>query len=191
MATKSAAVCKAGHIVSMSVLDAAARREEDDSPRPRSQVWSPDVQFTPRGEPTRAVNAFCGRCGAPVITTCDGCSAAIARPKVLEGEEGPNPFCVGCGQPFPWATRQERIQKLTSLLDFEDGLSTSDRLIAAEQIAELSRLEEADEPETIARRVKVAQKIRELAPSAWKIGQPIWQTVISSEVQQGLQHLPH
>jgi hypothetical protein len=98
----------------------------------------------------------------------------------------PNPFCTGCGQPFPWATRGERIVKLSSYLDFEDGLSAADRLLAEEQITELSELEEEDEPDTINRRVAVAKKLRDLAPGAWVLGQPILQTIISGEV---LQHL--
>lgn len=53
--------------------------------------------------------------------------------------------------------------------DFEPGLSSADRLLAEEQIAELSELEEEGEPETVNRRVILAQKFRDLAPGAWAL----------------------
>jgi hypothetical protein len=189
MATQTAAVCKRGHIVSSGVIDAARRLEQSEQGTVVSTaaIWSPDVPYrsAPR-DPGNSVQGFCGTCGAPVITTCEGCGAAIPRPDVLGGVYEANPFCIGCGQPFPWATRKNRIAKIASFLDFEDGLSAADKLLAEEQIAELSQLEEADDPETLDRRVKLAQKFRELAPSAWALGLPIFQSVLSGEV---LQHL--
>jgi hypothetical protein len=69
---------------------------------------------------------LCPQCGVPVITACERCGAGIPRPDYLKKEPNPS-FCVGCGEPFPWATRRQRIEKLSSYLDFEDGLSESDR----------------------------------------------------------------
>jgi hypothetical protein len=78
------------------------------------------------------------------------------------------------------------IGRLTSFLEFEDGLSSADQLYVKEQIDALSILEAEDEPESIPRRIKIAEKIRQMAPGAVKLGQPIIQTVVSAEVQQVL-----
>jgi hypothetical protein len=36
-------------------------------------------------------------------------------------------ICVGCGKPFPWATREQLIARPYNLFDHESGLSGADR----------------------------------------------------------------
>ena len=105
MYEKSAAFCKNGHIVSINVVDAQARTEWGEGPMDRPEE----------------VQGFCGPCGAPVITACETCQRAIPTPDYLAGAKEPNAFCTGCGQPFPWATREQLIGKVRSYLDFERG----------------------------------------------------------------------
>ena len=178
---KSAAICKSGHVVSIDVIDPPNRSEQPAGNQPAPEAFSMDIDWSVTTPRIREVQKFCGTCGAPVITACGSCGAGIPSPDFA--------FCVNCGEPFPWASREQLISKLESFLDFEDGLSPADRLEAVEQIAVLSELEEADEPGTIDRRVGVAARIRRLAPGAWTLAQPILTTVLSSEVQQGLQRL--
>jgi len=132
------------------------------------------------------VPPHCGSCGSKVITVCEECSAAIPVPDYLNNIDWPNPFCVGCGTPFPWATREQLIERLYSLID-EDELSPSDRLSVIEEIAILSTPEK---PENVSERVRAAERFRQLAPVAWGLRQPILRLALSDEVLQLIQRLP-
>jgi hypothetical protein len=69
----------------------------------------------------------------------------IPRPDYLREQPTPS-FCVGCSEPLPWATRQERVERLYSRIDFEDDLTDSDRLRLVEDIAVLAQPDEPDGP---------------------------------------------
>jgi len=90
-------------------------------------------------------------------------------------------------EPFPWATREQLIGRLYNLID-EDTLSPADRQSVIDEIAVLSSPEE---PETVQRRAQAAARIRSLAPGLWRLGQPLLQTILSTEVQQALQQHSH
>ena len=134
------------------------------------------------------VPPFCGTCGAPVITACENCGAGIPNPNYLARQTEPNPFCVGCGEPFPWVTREQLIGKLYGLIDFEGDLSPADRLQVIEAIAVLS---EQEEPETVSVHARAAAKIRELVPGMWQAAQPYLRVALSEEVQDMVHHMPH
>jgi hypothetical protein len=99
-----------GHEISNHVVDAATGNEA-----------APGGASVHRSvAPTQTGAAHCGHCGAPVMTQCDHFEGAIPRINHLGGpQQGePNPFCVDCGEPYPWATRAQRIGNLYNLMDF-------------------------------------------------------------------------
>lgn len=117
MANRTAAVCLAGHFISGDVVNARNRLEDLSQTGSVGGINS----FGQRNRPITEVQKFCGTCGAPVITACTGCDAQIPLPNYLGGAKGPNAFCIGRGQPFQWATRQQMLGKLRSYLEFEEG----------------------------------------------------------------------
>lgn len=134
--------------------------------------------------PMEEVPRFCPTCGAPVVTTCDGCGAALAgaRKKTVVPIDRVMPFCFNCGSPQPWATREERAQHLQNLLEFQE-LDEATQLTLIEKLALLtSPLDEADEDE----RFKAAGLVRRLAPRFWDAGLPIIQSVLSAETKRKL-----
>jgi hypothetical protein len=56
----------------------------------------------------------------------------------------PPMFCDGCGEPFPWSTRQQRIYHLENLLDEED-IDDATRLLVMEDLERLRTSEGLDE----------------------------------------------
>jgi hypothetical protein len=89
------AVCKRGHVIS-------------------DHLKHPDQPGVPR---------FCKTCGAPVITRCESCSAALMggyAGVIVAMAKEPDPFCYQCGAPHRWATREQRVSHLQNLLEFED-----------------------------------------------------------------------
>jgi hypothetical protein len=175
--TLTAAVCKQGHVVSRRVVNPAARLEDPESaPRPGRMAYAGSV-FNVTTSYVE-VSQFCGQCGTPVLTQCDQCQEAIPKPDVRRGFDQPNPFCVGCSLPFPWASREQRIGQLQNLAA-EDGLSDAERLELVEELAILSKPEDqADHP----RQIRALTTIKRLAPRAYALALPIFQSTISAEV---------
>jgi hypothetical protein len=56
-------------------------------------------------------------------------------------------FCDGCGDPYPWANRQELISQLLNLLD-EEEITAHDRLTITEDLERLKTVSVGDDPET-------------------------------------------
>jgi hypothetical protein len=183
----TAAVCKSGHIVSNDVVDASNRVQIDEHRSGSASVFSPDVPRQQSRANASQVQGFCGICGLPVMTVCENCKAALPKPNYQAGERDAYAFCVKCGEPFPWATRAQQINKLQNLLDLEKGLTKSNRLDLVEAIGILAQPEDSD---TFASHIKAGERIRKLAPSVWQLAQPILTSVLSAELQQAL-HLPH
>lgn len=185
MAEKTAAICRRGHEISNDVVNAQERLEEaQPGKRPQAMVLSPDFSMPRSPTPTKVVHANCGTCGAPVITTCDSCTTPIPRINHLGGNNQgePNSFCVGCGQPYPWATREQRIGNLYNLIDF-GNLSQAEDLEIVEAIAVLSEPEDASD---LLPHVNAGETIKRLAPGAWAIGQPMLASTLSAALQQAL-----
>src|SRR6266508_40989 len=144
----------------------------------------------------------CRRSGAPVLTGCPGCHAPIlghkisfcplgnprsrqenweALKRVFVGSRRPDSFYWNCGNAYPWATREQRIQHLYNLIDFQDDLDEADRLTIAEQIDVLSQPKASDE-----QRVEAGSVIKRLAPKMWDAALPILQSVLSAEIRRRL-----
>lgn len=121
---------------------------------------------------------FCTECGAEILSRCPSCGIRILGtpwwPGVAVFEEYVPPrFCDGCGEPFPWATRQQRIYQLENLLDEED-IDEPTRLLVLEDLERLRASDDLDEQQQFA----VWQRIRTRAPglfagTAWKISQTL------------------
>jgi hypothetical protein len=128
--------------------------------------------------------AFCGTCGAKIMTVCRACNSPILgliRGLVAPGWR-PTGFCWNCGTPYPWATRQQRVAQLYNLIDEED-LDEADRLTVVEQIAVLSAPEDDVSNE---RRAGAGEKVRQLAPKAWEAALPVLQSVLTAEAKRRL-----
>jgi hypothetical protein len=71
----------------------------------------------------------------------------------------PPMFCDGCGEPFPWASRQQRIYHLENLLDEED-IDDATRLLVMEDLERLRTSGELDERQQL----EAWQRIKARAP---------------------------
>lgn len=173
-----AAVCRNGHVI------------KDDLPRPAPPP-SPGMGLIESGgsgspPPPPTVPRHCGRCGARVLQVCRSCDAPILGAVALYMQsvslERPESFCWECGQPYPWATREERVGQLYDLVDDED-LDEADLLTVQEEIAVLSR---PDDEVTEEQRVRAGETIKRLAPKAWEVFRPVAQSVLTTEVKRRL-----
>jgi hypothetical protein len=96
--------------------------------------------------------------------------------------EEPDSFCWDCGEPYPWATREERIGKLYDEIDFED-LDEATLLTVHEQIAVLSAPVDEVTDEAQAR---AGRRIRDIAPKAWEAIVPVLQSLLTAEAKRQL-----
>jgi hypothetical protein len=180
-----AAVCLNGHVIN-------DRLDPPPQPPPPSSEYVGVVEGSisigpPPPPPT--VPPRCGRCGARALQACRACDAPILGAHYLGVGVGlaplerPEPFCWNCGEPFPWATREERMGKLYDLIDYED-LGEAELLTIREQIAVLSKPEEEATEE---QRIRAGETIRRLAPKAWEMFRPVAQSVLTAEVKRRLE----
>ena len=177
----TSAVCEQGHIISDDVIDPKTRTLTAASRG--AQVWSPDIS-TPRGAiREKLAPQYCGTCGAQALTQCPSCSTALLKIKYLAGEREPYAFCSGCGQPFPWATREQRVSRMQNLLNLDTTLSDSDRLELVDAIQELVL---PDTPETEKRKIKALELFKSKAPNAYRAAQPILMPLLSAVIQKAL-----
>jgi hypothetical protein len=178
-----AAVCRSGHII---------KDHLDPPPQPPPPSMGPPGFVEGSGgigastpEPAR-VPPRCGRCGARVLQTCRSCDAPLLGAVRLYMQWVPmerlESFCWECGEPYPWATREERIGKLYDLVDNED-LDQADLLTVQEEIAVLSR---PGAEVSVEERARAGETIRRLAPKAWEVFRPVAQSVLTAEVKRRL-----
>jgi hypothetical protein len=85
-------------------------------------VVSGTIRYTAEDD----MGPFCPTCGAPVITDCQGCSAAIpgCDPMWL-GAWSPAAFCLQCGVAYPWT--EERLAAARESIDLLEGLNDKER----------------------------------------------------------------
>jgi hypothetical protein len=129
------------------------------------------------------VDAFCGDDGSDVLTFCEGCRRAIPRVNFLSDKREPNVFCVGCGNPYPWATREQLVDVLQDALDQQRDLSPTLRKRLSQDIDALIEPEDAD---TVPARIRLLEGLRDQAPMLWAMRQPILVNLISAGVMQQL-----
>ena len=95
----------------------------------------------------------------------------------------PMAFCETCGDPFPWATREQRLGKLWSIIDFEGELDPAEFLAVTEQLAMLSEPESIEDEDA---QVKAGGMFQRMAPKAWQVAQPVMVTLMSSGARKAL-----
>jgi hypothetical protein len=104
---------------------------------------------------------FCNVCGAEIVGRCPSCDIRIPGVEHVPGismigeEYVPSKFCDGCGEPYPWASRQDRIYQLENLLG-EEQIDEPTRLLVMEDLERVrteSNLPDKDELE-VWRRIK-------------------------------------
>ena len=94
---------------------------------------------------------FCDKCGAPTITNCLNCNAAIRGEYhvpsinvISISPPKPSGFCHECGKPYPWTVAKlKAAQELTDLLE---DLSPEERGILKKSFDDIVR----DTPQTTA-----------------------------------------
>jgi len=178
-----AAVCRNGHVI------------KDDLPRPSPStvaigMMGMGIIEGSVGEPsppTWNVPRHCGQCGARVLQACRSCDAPILGAVRLYMQQvplhRPESFCWECGQPYAWATREERIGKLYDEIDHED-LDEATLLTVREQIAVLSA--PVDE-ETDERRGRALERLRDLVPKTYEAVLPVLQGLATAEMKRRLE----
>jgi len=131
---------------------------------------------------------FCPDCGASITARCGACGIRIRGEYYTPGvaligfEFKPAKFCDGCGEPYPWATRQDRIYQLENLLD-EEEIDDYTKLLVREDLERLRESPDLDQDAQLA----VWQRVRGRAPGllaggAWNIAQGL----LNAYVQQKL-----
>jgi hypothetical protein len=98
---------------------------------------------------------FCSKCGAQVLPACPTCGkrfrgtsrtvTPLRRPPAFDLHHWG--FCDGCGDPYPWANREELISQLQNILDQED-VADHDRLAIMEDLERLKTLNSGEDPKT-------------------------------------------
>jgi hypothetical protein len=93
-----------------------------------------------------------------------------------------DPFCFQCGHPHRWATRKQRVTHLENLLEFED-LDEATQLAVVESLAVLAApVDELGDDE----QVRAGERVRQLAPRLWEIGQPVIASVLTEVAKRRL-----
>ena len=116
----------------------------------------------------------CAICGGTVLTACPACSRAIRG--CVRDSDGMGPafkpaeFCVGCGTPFPWASRQAVVWHIENQLEEEAGLAEGDRRVLTERLEHLTTAPES--PAAEKRQAEALQYLREKAPGAFEAALP-------------------
>ena len=103
----------------------------------------------------------CGSCRSAIVGRVSGFAIFDYR--------GPQ-FCVNCGSPYPWATRDERVTRIKTLLA-EAKLPEGNRLALREQLAVLR--ESSADPRTQKRQVAVLRALQKAAPDVWSKAKPV------------------
>jgi hypothetical protein len=161
----SLAVCKRGHVLG-------------------------DVESMAVAKPGMMGN-FCPNCSAPVLLKCETCGLPINWQSIPHPDAPPYmwekylpDFCVKCQKPYPWASREKRLQALYNLIDFADDLDEPTRFEVMDQIAILSRPEEGGEAEE--RKIAAGLRLKQLAPKVWDLGKEVLAEVLADAVKRGV-----
>jgi hypothetical protein len=124
---------------------------------------------------------FCHLDGSRVIHTCRSCGSQLACTVQRSGWSA-EPFCWSCGEPHPWATREQRVRKLYALLEAE-SLSEEEHLIVLDQLAILS---EPPDQTTHEDQVHAGRRIKTIAPKLWESLLPVLQSLLTAEAKRRL-----
>ena len=91
----------------------------------------------------------------------------------------PPAFCVECGTPFPWASRDAIVYHIENQLEEQDDLTEGDRRSLLGQLRALAGADAADQP----KQVSALQLLRKLAPKAWDAALPAIQALLTAEMR--------
>nr|WP_300614428.1 DUF2321 domain-containing protein [Trebonia sp.] len=143
------------------------------------------IEITLTVAPSRDLG-FCNECGAQIIGRCPTCNIRIRGMETgLVGamtKYAPPKFCDGCGEPLPWANRQDYIYQLENLLDTEE-IDQHTRLLVLEDLERLRT--EADLGQD--KQVEVWKRIKDRAPGLFMgSATKIVQSLITAYVSQKL-----
>jgi hypothetical protein len=129
-----------------------------------------------------SVGKYCSDCGAVLLNHCPNCNRFL---QPVDRFAKPAPFCLECGLPLPWASRQEIVFHVQNQLDNSD-LAEGDRRALHDELNDL--LQAPDTQEAQKRQVNVLVKLRQGAPLAWRTIAPIIDPLITAwmKAQMGL-----
>lgn len=146
-------------------------------------------QYQLTAAPSPEQLGFCPECGAGVLGRCPECAIRIRGDlyipgvHVAEDDFEPARFCDGCGAPYPWATRQDRIFELENLLDEED-IDDATRLLVRE---DLERLRTQGQDLDQDAELKLWRRVKDRAPGlVVGAGSALAQSLLSAYLQQKL-----
>ena len=114
-----------------------------------------------------------------VLQECDSrpsiwlCRIRLRRPQ----------FCVNPRSPYSWATRDERVTRIETLLA-EAKLPEGDRLALREQLAVLR--DSSADPKTQKRQVAVLRALQKAAPDVWSAAKPVIVSIATDLMRRDL-----
>ncbi len=117
---------------------------------------------------SQEMKKFCGKCGAPTLTTCPSCETSIegapirvsqswldarvdTTRKTLEGIVPVPSYCQNCGQPYPW-THSKIVTAIQILTEF-GNLDEKEQATIEQDVENIAK----DVPETELSAMRIKQ----------------------------------
>ncbi len=92
-------------------------------------------------------------------------------------------FCTACGSPYPWASRDERVTRILTLLA-ESKVREGDRLALKEQLTVLRHV--APDQRTEKLQVAALKALQRVAPEVWTASRPVITSIATSWIRHEL-----
>lgn len=128
---------------------------------------------------------FCDRCGAAIYSACPSCEAPFPSGVLHFTEsEYPRAFCRGCGQPLPWATREDIVAHIENVLAENRDVAEGDRRLLIEQLDSLRR--SPDDNAVQQRQIRALERLRGAAPKLWEGVLPVLTPILTAELRRAL-----
>jgi hypothetical protein len=86
--------------------------------------------------------------------------------------------------PYPWASRESIAYHIENLLDEQKDLPSGDRRALLEELASLRESPTGGDVER--RQVRALEALKQLAPKAWDLAQPLITTIATAEIRRKL-----
>jgi hypothetical protein len=128
---------------------------------------------------------FCDRCGAAVYRNCPDCCAPFPSGVLTFAQFAyPRAFCRRCGEPFPWATREDLVARIENILAEDRHLAEGDRRLLAGQLEPLRR--SPDDDALHRQQLRALERLRAAAPKQWGVILPAVMPILTSDLKRAL-----
>jgi tetratricopeptide (TPR) repeat protein len=114
---------------------------------------------------------YCSRCGLEVLVLCPVCSRSI-EPQPSPDWIARSAFCPGCGEPYPWASFDQRVDHLYGRLELE-SLSSEEYDKALSDIATLVKEPTGDLEAVTTGKRRALASLRLISPAVSRIAEKL------------------